>query len=412
MKKKRIILIFKIEKNVRNDILFLTYFLEFTYYTFIGDNMLRIFVSILWSTAIVFLIGGGLYFTFNLKFVQLRFISMFKGFKHDSNEKISPFSALTMALAARIGVGSLSGIALAIYVGGPGTVFWIWLSSIITAVNAFSESVLGVVYREKDGDIHRGGPAYYIDKGLKNKKLAKTYAVLIMVAYIVGFMTIQANTIATSISSYVNMKQITIGIILAIVTAYSIIKGVKGIVSLTNKLVPVMGLVYIFLCIYILAVNFSQIGDILILIVKNAFDIKSFGTGVISAFVIGIQKGVFSTEAGLGSGAIASSTTDSNNSVKIGLTQVLGIYFTSLVVCTATAFIILTSDYLSLNLTNVNGIEITQYALKYHLDDFGIIALIFSIISFAFSTIVAGYYYGESNLKFLIKDIKKTIFLH
>ena len=149
--------------------------------------MFRILNAILWSTAIVFLIGGGLYFTFKLKFTQLRFLSMFKSFKHSSNEKISPFSALTMSLAARIGVGSLSGIALAIYIGGPGTIFWIWISSIITSINAFSESVLGVLYREKDGDVHKGGPAYYIDKGLNNKTLARTYAVLIIIAYIFGF---------------------------------------------------------------------------------------------------------------------------------------------------------------------------------------------------------------------------------
>lgn len=371
-------------------------------------SMLKIFNSILWSTAIIFLIGGGFYFTFKLKFIQLRFISMFKSFKHKDNEKISPFSALTMALAARIGVGSLAGIALAIYTGGPGTIFWIWLSSIITSVNAFSESVLGIVYREKDGDVHKGGPAYYIDKGLKNKALAKTYALIIIIAYIFGFMTIQANTIATSISNYINVKPIIIGLILAIITAYSILKGVKGIVSLTNKLVPVMGLVYVFLSIYILIVNFNQLGSILNLIIKSAFDIKSFGVGIITTFIIGIQRGVFSTEAGLGSGAIASSTTDSKDAVKIGLTQVLGIYFTSFVVCTATAFIILTSDYTTLNLTSINGIEITQYALKFHLNNLGIIILIFSIVSFAFSTIVAGYYYGESNLKFLNKNTKKS----
>ena len=370
--------------------------------------MFKVFNSILWSTAIVFLIGGGLYFTFKLKFIQLRLPSMIKSFKHDNREKISPFSALTMALAARIGVGSLSGIALAIYMGGPGTIFWMWISSIITSANAFSESVLGIVYREKDGDVHKGGPAYYIDKGLNNKSLARTYAILIIIAYIFGFMTIQANTLATSISNYVNIKPIIIGIILASITAYSILKGVKQIVSLTNKLVPIMGIVYIVLSIYIVIVNFEQISNILLLIIKSAFNIKSFGTGIIATFIIGIQRGVFSTEAGLGSGAIASSTTDSKDAVKIGLTQVVGIYFTSFIVCTATAFIILTSNYTSLNLTNINGIEITQYALQYHLNDLGIIILIFSIISFAFSTIIAGYYYGESNLKFLDKNVKSS----
>ena len=145
--------------------------------------------------------------------------------------------------------------------------------------------------------------------------------------------------------------------------------------------------------------------DIFILILDYAFNLKSFGVGVLSSFMIGIQRGVFSTEAGLGSGAIASSTTDSSSSVQVGLVQVIGIYFVSFIICTTTAFIILTSDYLTVDFGSINGIELTQYALSYHLGNLGILILIFSIISFAFSNIVAGYYYGESNLKYLDKMV-------
>ena len=181
--------------------------------------------SVLWSVAIVFLIGGGVYFTFYLRGIQFSFRDMFHSFEHKKNSKISPFQSLTMALAARIGVGSLAGIALAIYIGGPGTIFWIWVSSILTSVNAFSESLLGVVYREKDGDVYKGGPSYYIAKGLKNKKLAIIYSILIIIAYIVGFMTIQANTITTSINNYYEIDPLITGIILAIISALSIMKG-------------------------------------------------------------------------------------------------------------------------------------------------------------------------------------------
>ena len=351
--------------------------------------MFNLINSVLWSVAILFLIGGGLYFTFYLKGVQFNFRQMVLSFKHEKKEKISPFKSLTMALAARIGVGSLAGIALALYVGGPGSIFWIWVSSIITSVNSFSESVLGVVYRERDDDVYKGGPAFYIDKGLGNKKLAKFYALLIMSSYIVGFMTIQANTITASISSYIDVSPLVIGIILAGVSAYSILGGVKGIVNLTSMLVPVMGGIYLLVSCYIIIKNITIMPNILFQILNGAFNVKSFGAGVLSSFVIGIQRGVFSTEAGLGSGAIASSTTDDDSSVKIGLVQVLGIYFVSFVICTSTAFIIMTSDYLKVGFDNINGIEITQYALSYHLGNLGVIILVISIILFAFSTIVA-----------------------
>jgi len=369
--------------------------------------MLGIIEGIIWSIAIVLLVGGGLYFTFNLGFIQFKFKDMFNSFRHDDNEKITPFKSLTLALAARIGVGSLAGIALSIYLGGSGTIFWIWISAIITSVNSFSESLLGIKYRMRDDDVYKGGPSYYMDKALNNKTLARIYAVLIIVAYIVGFMTIQANTIATSIKDYIGIDPLVIGVILAILTFLSITKGVKRIANLTSKLVPLMGSVYIFLSVFIFITNFDKLGYVLTDILNNAFNFKSFGFGVISAFIIGIQRGVFSTEAGLGSGAIASSTADEDKPVKMGLIQILGIYFTSFIVCTSTAFIILTSDYQAVDFGNINGIELTQYALNYHLGDLGIIILVFSILSFAFSTIISGYYYGESNLKYLYSKTNK-----
>lgn len=391
---------------------FLTIFLFIDIYTYFGDIMLNVFNSILWSIAIVFLVGGGLYLTFYLRGAQFNIRGLLHCFRSKKDSSISSFQTLTMSLAARIGVGSLAGIALAIYIGGPGTVFWIWISSIITAVNSFSESVLGVVYHERDDISYKGGPAYYIDKGLGKKSMARFYAILIIFAYIVGFMSIQANTISVSLNNYYGFSPYIVGIILAIITAFSIFKGVKGIVSLTSKLVPIMGFIYIFLSVYVIFANIKIIPDILLLIIKSAFDVKSFGVGVLSSFVIGIQRGVFSTEAGLGSGAIASSATDTNSSISVGFTQVVGVYFTSFIICTATAFIILTSDYLNLSFDNINGIEITQYALSYHLGNIGILILIFSILSFAFSTIIAGYYYGESNLKYLSDKVnEKHIFV-
>lgn len=367
--------------------------------------MLKIITDILWSTAIILLLGGGIYFTIKLSFPQFRLKKMIAGLKNDHNQEVSPFKSLTMSLAARIGVGSLAGIALAIYIGGPGTIFWIWVTSIFTSVNSFCESYLGAKYQEKDGNAYKGGPAFYIDKGLKNKKLARIYALLIIVSYVVGFLTIQANTITKSMQEYVSLSPIIIGIILALISGYIIWKGLDGIVAITSKMVPIMGGAYLITSLVIIFLNLKLLPGMIKLIISSAFNIKTATSGILSTFIIGIQRGIFSTEAGLGSGAIASSTSSVKNKIGLGLVQILGIYFTSFIICTSTAFIILMSDYTTINFQDINGIELTQYALSYHLGKFGIIFLILSIISFAFSTIIAGYYYGESNLKYLVKNL-------
>ncbi len=370
-------------------------------------SMIDIVNKILWGIATIFLIGSGIYFTKKLHGIQFRFREMFKSFTHKEKGKITPFQTLMMATSARIGVGSLAGVALAIHVGGVGTIFWLWISAILTAPNAFAESCLGTVYREKDGDFYKGGPSYYIDKGLGNKRLAKIYAVLIIVSYILGFLTIQSNTITKSLEKVTSIPPLAIGIIIAILTGVIIIKGVKTIADASSKLVPIMGIGFLTVSLYIILKNINLMPNIIVTIIKEAFNIKALGIGVLTSFLIGVQRGIFSNEAGIGSGAIASSTADTNNPVGQGLIQILGIYFTSLIICTATAFIILTSNYQELVLENINGIEITQYALTYHLGSFGNYVLIFSIILFAFSTIITGYYYGESNLKYLFPNSKE-----
>lgn len=375
-------------------------------------NKMELINKILWAIATVVLLVCGIYFTIRLKGVQFRFSKMLQGFKEKEKGKITPFETLMMATAGRIGVGSLAGIALAIYVGGVGTIFWLWISAILTAPNAFVESCLGVIYKEKEKDFYKGGPSYYMDKGLGKKRLAKIYAVLIIIAYIFGFLTIQSNTITRSLESKIPFPPIMIGILIALLSAAIIWKGVKGVANATSKLVPVMGVGYILVALFIIIKNVNLIPGVFSMVLKEALNIKSFGFGIISSLIIGVQRGIFSSEAGIGSGAIASATSDSNNPVGQGLIQILGIYFTSLIICTSTALIILTSNYQGLVLTNINGIEITQYALQYHLGAFGEWVLIIAIVLFSFSTILTGYYYGESSLKYLWKGMKeKHLFL-
>ena len=370
--------------------------------------------KILWSITTALIIISGLYFTIKLKGVQFKFKALFNSLKKETNnnDEITPFETLTMALAGRIGVGSLAGVALSIYIGGIGTVFWMWVTAFLCAPNAFAESLLGVLYHKKEQHgIYVGGPAYYINYGMKKKRLAKIYAVLIIIAYIFGFLSIQSNTITKSITDVLNIEPFLIGIVITVITALIIFKGVKGIIKTASKLVPFMSLIYIGVSLFIIIININKIPMLLFNIVKEAFNFKALGMGVFSSFIIGMQRGIFSNEAGIGTGAIASATVSANNSVKQGLLQVLGVYFTSLVICTITAFVIMLSDYNSLSFINLNGIEITNYAFSSFIGDLGHLTVIISIILFAFSTIIAGYYYGEASLKFLNKNGKLVIIL-
>jgi len=364
--------------------------------------------KILWAITTSLIIVSGIYFTIKLNGVQFKFKDIFTSIKKDKNSNgITPFQTLSMALAGRIGVGSLAGVALSIYVGGIGSIFWMWVTAFLCAPNAFSEGLLGVLYHKKGEDgVNYGGPSHYIRYGLKKKKWANIYAILIIVAYIFGFLSIQSNTITSSITNVMNVKPIIIGIIITVVTSLIIFRGDKGIIDAASKLVPVMSVIYIGVTLFILIINIDKIPMLLVNIVKEAFNFKALGMGVVSTFIIGLQRGIFSNEAGIGTGAIASATTDTDDSVKQGLLQILGVYFTTLVICTMTALVIMLSDYETLIFNNINGIEITNYAFSYFIGNLGNITVVISIILFAFSTIIAGYYYGESNLKFLTTKTK------
>jgi AGCS family alanine or glycine:cation symporter len=370
--------------------------------------------TIVWGIATIFLIVCGLYFTFKLKFVQLNLKEIIKSLKPSNSSKnsISPFKTLTLALAARIGVGSLAGIALGIYKGGVGVVFWIWLSSFITLPNSFVESTLAVLFHEKDGDYYIGGPAYYINKGLKLKKLSIIYALIIFVSYIGGFLAIQSNTIATSVKTYLDVSPYITGLIIAIISYFIISRGLKRIANFNSFLVPLMGFAYMVVALVIIIIKIDMIPGIISNIFHEAFNFKAFGWGILSSIIIGVQRGIFSSEAGMGTGAVASGTSDTKEPCKQGYIQMLGVYFTTFIICTSTVFVILTSGLDLSSFNNPNGIEITLKALNLHMGNFGTIMLIFAILSFAFSTIISGYYYGESNLKYLDKKTnKRSIYL-
>lgn len=365
--------------------------------------------DILWIIATFLLISCGIYYTIKLKFTQFNFKKMFYSLKKENKDEngISPFKTLTLALAARIGVGSLAGVALGIYKGGIGVIFWIWISCLITLPNSFVESTLAVLYHERDEKYYQGGPSFYIKNGLGLSKLAITYSIIICLCYLGGFLAIQSNTIASSMNEFLNISPFITGIIVAFISYIIISHGLGRIANFTSLLVPIMGIIYMIASLFIIVINISSMPSILLSIVKEAFNYKALGWGIISSIIIGTQRGIFSSEAGIGTGAVASGTSDTKYPIKQGYIQMLGVYFTTFIVCTGTAFIILTSNVNVKSFIDPNGIEITLNALKSHLGNLGTIILIISLIAFAFSTIISGYYYGESNLKYLFKKIDK-----
>ncbi len=372
--------------------------------------------NISWMLATFMLVCCGIYFTFKLNFTQFNFKRMLKGLKKEKNNEkgISPFKTLTLALAARIGVGSLAGIALGIYKGGIGVIFWIWLSCLITLPNSLVESTLAVMYRERDGKYFRGGPSFYMKKGLGLSKLAFLYSLIICLCYLGGFIAIQSNTIASSMKEFLSVPPIISGVTVALISYVIISHGIGRIANFTSLLVPIMGIIYMVTSLIIIIINIGSIPDILLSIIKEAFNYKALGWGIISSIILGTQRGIFSSEAGIGTGAIASGTSDTKYPVKQGYIQMLGVYFTTFIVCTGTAFIIITSNVDMASFSDPNGIEITLKALNSHLGSFGTIILIISLLAFAFSTIISGYYYGESNLKYLCKRIssKNIVYLN
>lgn len=363
---------------------------------FFGDRMLLI-NRIIWLFVMVFIIFFGIYFTIRLKGVQFRFGSIFKSVFHGGR---SSFGILMTSLAGRIGVGSIAGVCLSIYVGGAGSIFWMWVSTFFCAVITYSEVVLGVRY--KCGSY--GGPAYYIRDGLGNKLLGGIYSILIIVSYIGCFLCIQSNTITKSITGLFPFSPYVIGLCISVVTFFCIYGGFKSIVGVCNKIVPIMCLIYIGSSVLVLFLHYDIIGDVILNIFRSAFNIKSFFGGFIPMVIIGIQRGIFSNESGIGTSSIVASSGNGDCS-RQGFIQVFGVYITTLVICTATAIIILFSDFSSFNLSNINGIELASHAFSYHFGNIGIYILVISVVLFSFSTIITGYYYGESSFNYFFDKV-------
>ncbi len=371
---------------------------------FFGDIMVSFINRFIWLFVTVMILFSGVYFSFKLKGIQFRFVSMLRSF-FSSGGNVSSFGLLMTSLAGRIGVGSIAGVALSIYVGGPGSIFWMWFSTFLCAVITYVEVVLGVKYRVSRGSDFYGGPAYYIRDGIGNRWLGGLFSILVIISYVGCFLSIQSNTITKSLVSVFPLSRYVIGFCIAVITFFCIYGGFKRIVNVSEKLVPVMSLIYIGSGVVACVMNYDILGSVLVDIFKSAFNVRSFFGGFIPMVIIGIQRGIFSNEAGIGTSSMVASSSDISDYSKLGLTQMFGIYITTLIICTVTAFILLTSNYGSFDLVDVNGIEFAHSAFKFHFGSVGTYILLVSVILFSFSTIVTGYYYGESSFYYFFDRI-------
>lgn len=362
------------------------------------------------------LIIVGLIFTFRTKFVQvIHFKDMIRllteGTSKDDEKGISSFQAFCMSTASRVGTGNLAGVALAISIGGAGAIFWMWLLAIIGGASSFIESTLAQIYKVKDGDTYRGGPSYYIQQGLNQRWLGIVFAILITITFGLVFNSAQSNTISEALITVFNndsIKPIYIGIILAIITALIIFGGVKRIAKVSGVIVPIMAVLYIGIAFVVIILNIKEIPAVISLIFRNAFGFEEIVGGTFGGMVmIGIKRGLFSNEAGMGSAPNAAATAEVSHPVKQGLIQTLGVFTDTILICTCTAMIILLSDVYTVG--EVSGIALTQKALSSHIGGFGNIFIAVCIFFFAFSSIIGNYYYGETNLEFI--NTSKTLLI-
>ncbi|ULG73075.1 alanine/glycine:cation symporter family protein [Macrococcus brunensis] len=373
--------------------------------------------DLIWTQFLIgLLLMAGLFFSLSSRFVQLRWLrEMFRviGEKpetlDDGQKGISSFQAFAISAASRVGTGNIAGVATAIVLGGPGAVFWMWVIAFFGAASAFFEATLAQVYKvpDKEGGF-RGGPAYYMERGLGQKWLGVTFAILITVTFAFVFNTVQSNTIAESFNTQYSIAPWITGLILAVITAVVIFGGVRSIAKISSTIVPVMAILYILLVLFILVTHANMIIPMLASIVKGAFGMEqAFGGALGFTIMQGIKRGLFSNEAGMGSAPNAAATAAVSHPVKQGLIQSLGVFFDTMIVCTATAIMILLYSGLEFGEKAPQGVAVTQAALNSHVGSFGGMFLTVAVFLFAYSSVIGNYYYGQSNIEYLTTN--KTV---
>ncbi|KGK84196.1 alanine/glycine:cation symporter family protein [Clostridium sp. HMP27] len=372
-------------------------------------ELLNSFVSftnnILWSyVLIVLLIAVGLYFTVYLKGPQFKFFGQtFKllgSGKPKNGKGVSSFQAFCISVASHVGTGNLAGVAIAVSVGGPGALFWMWIIALLGAGSSFVENTLAQVYKVKDKNGYRGGPAYYMEKALGNRKLGIIFSILITISFGLIFNSVQANTITFAFEGAFGLNRLYGAIILIVLTAMVIFGGVKRIAQVAEVIVPVMAVAYVLVALFVILKNITLVPHVFGMIFEGAFGIKQFtGGGMGAAIMMGVKRGLFSNEAGMGSAPNAAATAEVTHPVKQAIMQVFGVFLDTIVICSATGFIVLVSG--ANQQEGLTGIQLTQVALTSQVGAWGNIFIAACIFMFAFSSILGNYYYGESNIEFM-----------
>lgn len=377
------------------------------------NNLLASLNDFLYSYILIFLlVAAGIYFSIRTKFVQFRLISdAIKALKekaenNDNGKSVSSFQALMISTASRVGTGNIAGIATAIVAGGPGAVFWMWVMAIVGGASAFVESTLAQVYKVKDGKEFRGGPSYYIERALGKRWLGVLFSILLIACFAYGFNGLQTYNMSSALEYYIPNYSDTIlpavvGLLIAAATAFVIFGGVHRIGFISSVIVPIMAGIYILMGIFITLTNLDRVPEMFSLIFDGAFDFRAiFGGFAGSTVLIGIKRGLFSNEAGMGSAPNASATATVSHPVKQGMVQVLSVFIDTLMICTTTAFILLLSGVTGVP-EKLDGIPYVQAAISANVGSLGIHFITFSIFAFAFTSLIGNYYYAESNILFI-----------
>ncbi len=374
--------------------------------------------DIIWSNALIILcLGSGIYFSITTRFLQVRYLKDMVGllFNGKSSEKgVSSFQAFAIAISGRVGTGNIAGVATAIAMGGPGAVFWMWTIAFLGASSAYIEATLGQIYKQVNNGQYRGGPAFYIEKGLGIKWYAVIFAIATIISTALFLPGVQSNSIAISANSAFDIPVEYTGAFITVFLGLIIFGGVKRIGKVAELVVPFMAGAYILMAVIIIAMNIKEVPAVISLIVRSAFDLESTFAGIFGAAIAwGIKRGIYSNEAGQGTAPHAAAAAEVSHPAKQGLVQAFSVYVDTLFVCTATALMILfTGQYNVVNpeggflVENVKGLTIgsdfTQAAINTHFPAFGSGFISIALLFFAFTTIMAYYYIAETNLSYLL----------
>ena len=374
-------------------------------------QIINIINEYLWSFVTLVLVGGAIYFTLRSRGVQFRHLRDMVRITlgRDTKEKntLGSFQAFAVSLASRVGTGNLAGVASAIFVGGPGAVFWMWVMAVFGAATAFVEATLAQLYKRRGDGTYYGGPAYYMTHGLHRKWMGILFAVLIVLAFGVANQIVQSNTLITALANATGCSNVWIGLAIAAVTLVIIFGGIRRIAKFASLCVPFMAIGFILVALFVIITNIGELPRVLKLIVDDAFGIKQATGGLFGATIMqGVRRGLFSNEAGEGSAPNAAAIAETSHPVKQGLLQAFGVFIDTLVICTCTAMIILISG---LHDSGNDGIILTTMALESEIGPVGKYFITTAIFLFAYSTIIANYFYGETNIRFITKSKKYVV---